>query len=250
MALTSGTDMVTLKGRTDVGHIPAQPLWLFIVRCFQFLLALIILALSAWAGGTIGFFYAGFGVGIFAFVWTLLFLIYIEVSTFFAPVAYNKYIHLVLECLAVIFWLSAFASLATIATLSTLTSGLTTPGLTSPVCVGNYCVDKRDYTTDITNYVNATKAAAALGAIEWALFVGTLISFGIYLHRHRLAVRDAQLGAPPAAGGAAQQEIKMQPVVNQYPAEQQVPYQQQPYQQQPYQQQPYQQQPYQAQSMA
>jgi hypothetical protein len=28
-------DMVTLKGRTDVGHIPYQPFWLFIIRGVQ-----------------------------------------------------------------------------------------------------------------------------------------------------------------------------------------------------------------------
>jgi len=28
-------DVVTLKGRTDVGHIPYQPFWLFIIRGVQ-----------------------------------------------------------------------------------------------------------------------------------------------------------------------------------------------------------------------
>jgi|SRR5450432_815748 hypothetical protein len=44
------TDTVTMKGRTDVAHIPYQPVWLFIVRVVQFVLAIIILGLSAYAG--------------------------------------------------------------------------------------------------------------------------------------------------------------------------------------------------------
>lgn len=52
---TMKQDMVTLKGRDDVGHIPYQPFWLFIVRCFQLLLAIIILGLSAYAGS--GYFF-------------------------------------------------------------------------------------------------------------------------------------------------------------------------------------------------
>jgi len=259
MALTTDTDMVTLKGRTDVAHIPRQPFWLFIVRFFQLFLALIILALSAWAGGGIGFWYAGFGVAIFAFVWTLLFITYIQLSTFFLPSFYNKYIHLVLECLTVIFWLAAWAALAAVAAVWTLGGIVYDDGLCYDYayCRRSLELSKRFTDAQLNSMINATKAAAGLGAIEWLLFIGTLISYGIYLHRNRVATRDAQLGIGPA--GAQQQEIKMQPVVNQYPVQQPQP-QPQPYQQAPAEQfqqqqtyppQPYvQQQPYQAQSMA
>lgn len=43
--------MVTLKGRTDVAHIPYQPFWMLIVRGFQLVLAIVILGLSAYSGG-------------------------------------------------------------------------------------------------------------------------------------------------------------------------------------------------------
>jgi hypothetical protein len=271
MALTMDTDMVTQKGRTDVAHIPKQPFWLFIVRFVQVFLALIILALSAWAGGGIGFWYAGFGVAIFAFVWTLLFIKYIQLSTFYLPTAYNKYIHLVLECLTVIFWLAAWAALAAVAAVWSW-GGLYGDEIS---CYEGYIcrrgldlrnLAKRYTESQLDGMINATKAAAGLGAIEWLLFIGTLISYGIYLHRNRVATRDAQLGIGPA--GAPQQEIKMQPVVNQYPVQQPDPQLQPQYQQVPAEQfqqqqvyppqtyaqpqQPYaqQQQPYQAQSMA
>jgi hypothetical protein len=81
---------------------------------------------------------------------------------------------LVLECLSVIFWLSTFAALAVVATYSWLIEDTGTS-----VC-GSYpynyvCPRSVDY----SSYGNATKAAAALGAIEWALFIGTLITFGV-----------------------------------------------------------------------
>jgi len=190
-------DMVTLKGRTDVAHIPYQPLWLLIVRGFQLLLALLIMALSAYAGSGYVIFYGGYGIGIFSFIWTLLFICYIEISTFWYPIAYNKYAHLVLECLSVIFWLSTFASLAVIAAAWDW-------------CYGGYCY-KRSY--DYNGPANATKAAAALGAIEWALFCGTLITYGIYLHRHRRGEMEArQMGI---TGNAVVEEHKMGTVTQQ-----------------------------------
>jgi len=218
-------DTVTLRGRQDVGHIPCQPLWLLIVRGFQLILAIIVLGLSAYSGGGC-YFYPGYGFAIFTFVWTLLFLIYIEVTIFWFPGAYNKYAHLVLECMCVVFWLAAFAALAVVATYSWAISAVN-----SLVCGNNYF--KRYYypssgnVVDYSSYENATKAAAALGAIEWALFICSLIAFGIFLHRHRMAEREARMGVAP---GPAVEEHKMQPLVNQQPIDPR--YQQQTYQQQ------------------
>jgi hypothetical protein len=92
---------------------------------------------------------------------------------FWFPVAYNKYAHLVLECLSVIFWLSTFSALAVVATYSWGVACAYT----------GYCPRSKysgsSSSVDYSSYANATKAAAALGAIEWALFIGTLISFGV-----------------------------------------------------------------------
>jgi hypothetical protein len=67
---------VLLRGHQNVGHIPYQPFWLLLVRIAQFVLATVILGLSAYSGGGY-YFYAGYGIGIFSFVWTLLFLLYV-----------------------------------------------------------------------------------------------------------------------------------------------------------------------------
>jgi hypothetical protein len=72
----------------------------------------------------------------------------------------------------VIFWLSTFASIAVVA------SAWYYGGYYSTTCYGGYCYKLKARGT-YDSYANATKAAAALGAIEWALFVGTLIAFGM-----------------------------------------------------------------------
>lgn len=215
--VAANDDMVTFKGRDDVSHIPCQPFWLLIVRCFQLLLAVLVLALSAYAGSGYIVFYAGYGIGIFSFVWTLLFLCYIEITTFWFPVAYNKYAHLALECLCVIFWLSTFAALAVVA--AAWDWGYS-------VCYGYGCYKLKTRSYDYNGPANATKAAAALGAIEWALFIGTLIAYGIYLHRNRRQEQENRMGVGRPTGI---EEHKMGPVVSPQPVYVQQPvYAQQP----------------------
>lgn len=161
------------------------------------------MALSAYAGSGYLFFYAGDGLAIFSFVWTLLFICYIEITTFFFPAAYNKYAHLVLECLSVIFWLSTFGSLAVVAAAWDFTYD----------CVDIYCYKLKPRGYNYNGPANATKAAAGLGAIEWILFCGTLITYGIYLHRHRrLEMEARQQGM---MGNAVVEQHKMGTVTQQ-----------------------------------
>jgi len=170
-------DMVTLSGRTDVAHIPYQPFWLLIVRGVQLLLAIIIMALAAYAGGGYVVLY-GDSLAIFTFVWTLIAICYIEITTFWYPIAYNKYAHIILECFCVVFWLSTWGSLAALASAWDWGCGF----------------DGADCVWASNGPINATKAAAALGAIEWILFIVTLITSGIYLHRHRLVEMQGATG--------------------------------------------------------
>lgn len=173
------------------------------------------MALSAYSGSGYLVFYAGYGIGIFSFIWTLLFICYIEITTFWAPAAYNKYAHLVLECLSVIFWLSTFASLAVVAAAWDW-------GYSSvSTCYGSYCYKIKARSYDYNGPANATKAAAALGAIEWALFCGTLITYGIYLHRNRRTAMEARQQG--ISGNAVIEEHKMGTVTSQQPVYAQQP---------------------------
>ena len=98
-----------------------------------------------------------------------------QITIFWFPVAYNKYVHLVLECLSVIFWLSTFASIAVLATGYSVID----------YYYGCYYCKRSDIEARSAiqarsvDIAGCYKGAAALGAIEWALFVGTLISFGM-----------------------------------------------------------------------
>lgn len=166
------------------------------------------MALSAYAGSGYLIFYSGYGMAIFAFIWTLIFICYIEVTTFWYPMAYNKYAHLVLECLAVLWWLVTFALLALIAAAWDWAYGL------SATCYGGSCAKLKARAYDYNGPANATKAAAALGAFEWLLFCVSLVAYGIFLHRNRRADREArQVGI---AGSAVVEEHKLN-AVNPHP---------------------------------
>lgn len=159
-------------------------------------------------------FFAGDGVGVFVSIWSILFIGYIEISTFWVPGAYNKYVHLVLETLSVPLWLWAWSWLAATAAVDYVIGDFANCIQTD---VYGYCTEYGYYSD---GPANGTKAAAGLGAIEWALFIGTLISYGIYLHRFRRAEHEARLQG--IAGGAVVEEHKLgtvtqQPVYQQQP---------------------------------
>jgi hypothetical protein len=157
--------------------------------------------LSAYGGS--GLFYAGDGVGIFTAIWSILFICYIEISTFYVPGLYNKYVQLVFECLSVPFWLWAWAWLAAVAAAWDFFGACDDFEIEEGICSGvNY-----------NGQANAPKAAAGLGAIEWILFCGTLITYSIYLHRHRRAERDARQQG--ISGNAVVEEHKMGTVTQQ-----------------------------------
>jgi hypothetical protein len=166
--------------------------------------------LAAYGGTSYWGFYAGDAIAIFASIKTILFISYIEVSTFWFPGAYNKYVQLVLECIAVPLWLWAWSWLAAIAAVWDF----------------GY-IDCFDGIGDCSNGpASATKAAAGLGAIEWILFIGTLVTFGIHLHRHRRA--EMQARQQGISGSAVVEEHKMGTVTQQPVYVQQQQQQQQP----------------------
>jgi len=173
-------NVLARNGDSGRDHIPAVPFWVAIVRAFQFLLALLVMALSAFAASVFGAdFFPGYGMSFFVFAWTLIFFGYIIATPLFAPQAYNYWAHLGLEIVTNIFWLTTFALLADEAVGWSI--------------VGDFGFDPflpRNW----DGAIGATKAGAALGAFNWALFIVTLVSFGIFLHQHRLAHGAAGFG--------------------------------------------------------
>jgi hypothetical protein len=93
------------------------------------------------------------------------FRVQIIASPVFAPNAYNYWAHLGLEITTNIFWLTTFALLAEEAAGWSIVGDF---GL-NPYLPSNW-----------DSAIATTKAAAALGALNWALFILTVVSFGTY----------------------------------------------------------------------
>lgn len=209
-------------------HVPPQPLWVFFIRIAQFLLAIIIVGLTGYSADTFNAKFLEYGLGsngitfsFFVFAWTLIFLGWLVASILLFPTVYNYWVHLAAESLVVIFWLACWAVLASNATkLGKYLDAISD----RPKYYYETSVDKA-----IKQITNPVRVAAALGALEWTLFVVTLVFFVMSLLQHR----KTEAGQSPVT------EPKPEPATEMAPAQQQpYPPQGQQYQQ-PYPQQPY-----------
>lgn len=89
----------------DRAHIPPTPLWIAVIRACQFFLALVVMALSAyavsdlqkapgygviknWAGAE------GYPMSWFAFAWTFVYVGWIILAMTTMPALYNYWVHL------------------------------------------------------------------------------------------------------------------------------------------------------------
>jgi len=171
------------RGLDGRDHIPALPFWVALIRIAQFILALIVVILIGYASSVFGAaFIPGYGMTFFTFAWTVIFLLYIFITPLWYPEAYHYWAHLGFETTLVVFWLVTWALLAQEASeidsvVSLDNQALADAGLN----LGDI------FPTSWTHAINATKAGAALGALTWLLFIITLVVFGRFLHKHRVA---------------------------------------------------------------
>jgi len=89
----------------------------------------------------------------------------------------------VLEIFGVIFWLCGFATLAAWAAVGNYTTGYITSYNTV-------------YNAGLSSWNSAwqcSSAAAGLGALVWVLYMVSLITFSIFLHRHRVNPENGNL---------------------------------------------------------
>ncbi|CAK7566785.1 MAG: hypothetical protein SEPTF4163_004737 [Sporothrix epigloea] len=137
------------------------PKWIIVIRVCQLVLAFILLVLTAYAASKLGSGAAGFGLTWFTFIFTVLYFVYLGVSLSAARSAYHPVIHLILEFLVNVFWLSSWAVLASEASsISTVEHYYNGFLVLLP--------------SGYRSALNCVKAAAALGAILWVLFCITL----------------------------------------------------------------------------
>ncbi|KAG0635748.1 hypothetical protein HOY80DRAFT_980515 [Tuber brumale] len=201
-------------------HVVDQPPWLKFIRIAQVSLSLLIIALAAFALSAIpyGNTFGTFGFNIFTCLFTIIVGAYLLITPLRAPKLYNCWAALVLEIFGVIFWLSAFATLASWASLGLLTVGALrkrdAKKSSSSSSNNNF---GSDYLDSLTKDAEAryarykagwrcAGAAAGLGGIVWILFMITLITYSIFLHRHRKNPENKNLpdnGSPAGDGGEA-----------------------------------------------
>ncbi|KAF2467262.1 uncharacterized protein BDR25DRAFT_345026 [Lindgomyces ingoldianus] len=176
-------------------HVLPVPRFTLAIHAVQILLAIIILGLDAY-----GIRWIQYNALIYSLVCTLctiIVAIYMIASQVFVHQAYNKWAFLALNIWMVIFWI---VDLGVVANLAALWS--------SPSCGYSYYTDtyyctygKRDLsllekrdTTTYTAYRGALVAGALFGAVQFVLWVASLIILVVYMNRHRA---DASAPAPP-----------------------------------------------------
>jgi len=203
-------------------HIVQQPKFLFFIKIAQAVLAFITLALSSFAISVLPNTFGTFGFNIFCSLYTFIVCAYLISTPIWLPALWNCWAALVLEIFGVIFWLCGFATLAAWAALGTYTTNY----LTNYDAVYNYTKRSSIYNSDkeLKTWDRAWQCAAAaagLGALIWVLYMVTLITFSIFLHRHRKNPENANLpddGSPAVEShvvdveGKAGHGIEMNPV--------------------------------------
>lgn len=144
-------------------HIPSLPFVSHILVAFQFLLAVIILALVATTIARTPWLHNIPNFALFVSLVTIVALAYRAVAALRYPVLCNRIAVLVLECLLVVWWFSAFAGLAA--------WSAAVRWLDNPVCSINssgnrFCISKRAGEFSGKHYRGIVAAAASLGAVE------------------------------------------------------------------------------------
>jgi len=203
---------------SSVQHIPKLPRFVFFVRIAQALVALIALALSAASLALFGttILSGNLGFVIFVSLATWIVVAYLCCTPIYKPSLYNRWAALGLEIFCVIFWLPAFASIGAWASLHSAYSLA-------------YDYDCEDYGGCRYKTAWQTAAAAAgMGGLEFVLFLVTLITYSVFLHRHRMQNASAGhgYGGAPPAQPHAQPPVDMQNLG--YAPKEQVTYNQQP----------------------
>lgn len=144
-------------------HVPHVPIYFQYLNVLQLVLSIVILGLTAAAVDSIHYSRSVPGFALFVSIVTIVVIAYRWLALFRLPALYNRLAVLILECLLLVWWLSAFASLAA------WSAGLA--WLDSPVCSvdrnGNrYCIYKRAQIWNGRKYRDLIAAAASIGALQ------------------------------------------------------------------------------------
>ncbi|KAI9814725.1 MAG: hypothetical protein M1827_002991 [Pycnora praestabilis] len=220
--------MTTMTGMTGLnhGHVVPTPRWILGIRIAQVVLALLILALVAYSTSVWGGTYmdAAYGINIFTAIATFIIVAYVTLSPMMFPHLYNMWAVLAAEIFAVLWWLIAFAILAS------WSSSFTWISYDDWFYKRDTVFQKRD---NLTTAWQTGAAASGLGGLEFILFIITLVMFGLSLHRQRRGVTNREHQAAPPyqsnSDGTQNESFAQDPKYEMQPmqSQQQIPPQQQ-----------------------
>jgi len=158
-------------------HIVRVPSFLRIIRYVQLALSVIIIALMGYSMSQITYSLGSFGYAIFCCVYNFIAIGYLIFSSMNAPLLWNCWAALVLDIFGVIFWISAWGSLAAWAAVGNIAYDYSGgySGYTGTYSGSSYYDEKnksyeRAYKEMYKKLYAAwqtTAAAAGLGAIVW-----------------------------------------------------------------------------------
>ncbi|KAI0388487.1 hypothetical protein F5Y17DRAFT_202169 [Xylariaceae sp. FL0594] len=191
-------------------HVPLYPKGFVALRILQLVFAVVCLGLTACLLTIVSFDAAD--LMIFTSVVAILTSIYLLVAHFGPAAAYNYWAILGLDIFHVIFWLIAFALMASRAAM-----------------FGVY-----SYYYDVATFSAIAAAAAGLGGVEWLLYLISLIMHGLALHRHRKAGLHAlpnKAGSNTTTTPAAPNAVEVEDRAEKFQMQPQEPQQYQQYQQ-------------------
>lgn len=196
----------------DTPHIVAVPGWFLVFRILQIILAVVTLGFAAFLTWVVPL--PGFGLAIFTAIVSLIIVVYILIASKSCPSVYNYWAILALEIFAVIFWLCTMGVLASYA--GALTVGYSgyaygdSNSYYETSCDPNYysCTRKRAvqaltkrFTPGYALSVGLIGGTAGIAALELIFFCVTLITFSVFMHRHRKS------GAPNLAPGSSDKSV-------------------------------------------
>ncbi|KAK2595642.1 hypothetical protein QQS21_006613 [Conoideocrella luteorostrata] len=230
--------------KQTTSHVLDTPIWITIIRGFQFLLSLVILGLAARLMHDLYLDEFGLSVATAILTWVILFYLFFTEKIPAWQVAYHTLAALVLEAFLVIMWLATFAAVAARRasfSIPATVSGCFDDGsaINSKTCVRRRALEKRAYLFKSGQAMMS--AIAGLGALVWLLFIATFVYTLVMFLRGRKEGRFP-IGGGSSTGNAYQMEPKTEqaaPMMHQ----QQPPQQYQQQQQQQHYQQPIQPQP-------
>jgi len=199
-------------------HLVSEPKFVLVFRFLQLATAVVVLGLASYDLTFLVF--DGIGITLFSAIGSIIITLYIIISTLAVPIAYNYWAILGLDIFAIVFWLISFTLLGSeIANFDAYVYDTT--------CVYYFyyeCYKKRDLssemglgkraTTSAYTYHNAMVTASVLGGLEFIFFIITLVTFSIFMHRHRASgahCTPGTNGAGISTVGNTQKAYEMQP---------------------------------------